>query len=200
MPRLWLNPVVVGEGKLRVATEKKVNPEFLRRVKSPTLVNPRVYAKGCEDYYKSETYNWGCSGRRVLLRYQAERGFLDSPGPSQQDPPQCSRSGLRREIPERGLQQPPRVQWLHLLVLLDAADRRSSPADGKRPRLHVVESVDFSRRTLPPNRTEVWLGSRALRIIAPREPFITTRILSARRRSSDLRVSRARGAGAVPQG
>ena len=58
--RLWLNPVVVGEGKLRVATEKKVNPEFLRRVKSPTLVNPRVYAKGCEDYYKSEIYNWGC--------------------------------------------------------------------------------------------------------------------------------------------
>jgi MoaA/NifB/PqqE/SkfB family radical SAM enzyme len=58
--RLWLNPVVVGEGKLRVATEEKVNPEFLRRVKSPTLLNPRIYAQGCEDYYKSEIYNWGC--------------------------------------------------------------------------------------------------------------------------------------------
>jgi MoaA/NifB/PqqE/SkfB family radical SAM enzyme len=58
--KVWLNPVVVGEGKLRVATEEKVNPEFLRRVKSPTLLNPRVYARGCEDYYKSEIYNWGC--------------------------------------------------------------------------------------------------------------------------------------------
>ncbi len=37
--RLWLNPVVVGEGKLRVATERKVNPDFLRCVKSPTLLN-----------------------------------------------------------------------------------------------------------------------------------------------------------------
>ena len=58
--RLWLNPVVVGEGKLRVATEEKVNPEFLRRVQSPTLLNPKIYAEGCEDYYKNEIYNWGC--------------------------------------------------------------------------------------------------------------------------------------------
>jgi len=58
--RLWLNPVVVGEGKLRVKTEEKVNPEFLLRVKSHTLLNPRVYAKGCEDYYNSEVYDWGC--------------------------------------------------------------------------------------------------------------------------------------------
>ena len=35
--RLWLNPVVVGEGKLRVKSEEKVNPEFLRRVKSHDL-------------------------------------------------------------------------------------------------------------------------------------------------------------------
>lgn len=58
--RLWLNPVVVGEGKLRVPTEKKVNPEFLRRVKSPNLLTPRYYKDGCEEYYGSETYNWGC--------------------------------------------------------------------------------------------------------------------------------------------
>ena len=58
--RLWLNPVVVGEGKLRVATEEKVNPEFLRRVQSPTLVNPPLFARGCEDYYNNEIYNWGC--------------------------------------------------------------------------------------------------------------------------------------------
>jgi MoaA/NifB/PqqE/SkfB family radical SAM enzyme len=58
--RLWLNPVVVGDGKLRVKTEQKVNPEFLRRVKSPNLLTPRFYKEGCEEYYRSETYNWGC--------------------------------------------------------------------------------------------------------------------------------------------
>jgi len=58
--RLWLNPVVVGEGKLRVPTQAKVNPEFMRRVKSPNLLTPRFYKDGCEDYYRNETYNWGC--------------------------------------------------------------------------------------------------------------------------------------------
>ena len=58
--RLWLNPVVVGQGKLRVPTELKVNPDFLRRVDSPTLLSPGFYKQGCEDYYRQETYNWGC--------------------------------------------------------------------------------------------------------------------------------------------
>ena len=58
--RLWLNPVVVGQGKLRVLTQLKVNPDFMRRVESPTLLTPSFYKQGCEDYYQSETYNWGC--------------------------------------------------------------------------------------------------------------------------------------------
>src|SRR5688572_3151851 len=73
--KLWLNPVVVGEGKLRVATEKKVNPEFLRRVKSPTLLNPPVYAKGCEDYYNSETYNWGCLAGEFFFDIKPDGDF-----------------------------------------------------------------------------------------------------------------------------
>lgn len=58
--RLWLNPVVVGEGKLRVLSQAKVNPEFLRRVDSPTLLTPSFYKQGCEDYYRSPHYDWGC--------------------------------------------------------------------------------------------------------------------------------------------
>ncbi len=58
--RLWLNPVVVGQGKLRVLTQLKVNPDFMHRVESPTLLTPRLYKEGCEDYYRSETYNWEC--------------------------------------------------------------------------------------------------------------------------------------------
>ncbi len=58
--RLWLNPVVVGDGKLRVASEEKVNPSFLRRVKSRTLLTPNIFRDACDEYYQSETYNWGC--------------------------------------------------------------------------------------------------------------------------------------------
>src|SRR6185503_14947658 len=58
--RLWLNPVMVGEGKLRVKTEQKVDPEFMYLVDSPTLMNPKFFKKGCDDYYKSEVYDWGC--------------------------------------------------------------------------------------------------------------------------------------------
>ena len=58
--RLWLNPVVVGAGKLSVPTEQKVNPDFLYRVSSPTLLTPRPYKQACEEYYRAEKYNWGC--------------------------------------------------------------------------------------------------------------------------------------------
>jgi MoaA/NifB/PqqE/SkfB family radical SAM enzyme len=58
--RIWLNPVVVGEGKLRVKSEQKVNPQFLRRVKSPNVLNPPFFADGCDDYYREEKYDWGC--------------------------------------------------------------------------------------------------------------------------------------------
>lgn len=58
--RIWLNPVVVGQGKLRVPTQLKVNPDYLRRVSSPTLLTPAFYRQACEEYYLHETYNWGC--------------------------------------------------------------------------------------------------------------------------------------------
>ena len=45
--RIWLNPVVVGEGKLRVNGIQKVHPGFLRSCKSPTLLCPDFYARGC---------------------------------------------------------------------------------------------------------------------------------------------------------
>jgi len=58
--RLWLNPVVVGEGKLRAPGDRKVNPAFLRRVNSPTLLTPGFFKDGCEEYFEREQYNWGC--------------------------------------------------------------------------------------------------------------------------------------------
>jgi MoaA/NifB/PqqE/SkfB family radical SAM enzyme len=73
--RLWLNPVVVGAGKLRVATERKVDPGFMRRVTSPTLLNPAFYRKGCADYFRAETYNWGCLAGEMFFDIKPNGDF-----------------------------------------------------------------------------------------------------------------------------
>jgi MoaA/NifB/PqqE/SkfB family radical SAM enzyme len=73
--RLWLNPVVVGEGKLRVATEQKVNPEFFQRVDSPTMLNPKFFKKGCEDYYNAEVYDWGCLAGEMFFDIKPNGDF-----------------------------------------------------------------------------------------------------------------------------
>lgn len=58
--RLWLNPVVVGQGKLRVAGQLKVNPDFLRRAQSPTTFTTEFFRQACEHYYQQDNYDWGC--------------------------------------------------------------------------------------------------------------------------------------------
>ena len=73
--RLWLNPVVVGEGKLRVKTETKVDPEFMRRVKSPTLLNTKSFIKGCEDYFNAEKYDWGCLAGELFFDIKPNGDF-----------------------------------------------------------------------------------------------------------------------------
>ena len=58
--RLWLNPVVVGEGKLRTDHMKKVNPEYLRRIDSPNLVKADFFIRGAEEQFRNDRFNWGC--------------------------------------------------------------------------------------------------------------------------------------------
>ena len=82
--RLWLNPVVVGVGKLRVPSELKVNPDFLRQIDSPTLLAPSFYKQGCEDYYRHESYNWGCLAGELFFDIKPDGEFWmcqDHPSP-----------------------------------------------------------------------------------------------------------------------
>jgi len=73
--RLWLNPVVVGQGRLRVPQELKVDPSYLRRVDSPSLLAPEFYTKGVEDYYRQETYNWGCLAGEMFFDIKPNGDF-----------------------------------------------------------------------------------------------------------------------------
>jgi MoaA/NifB/PqqE/SkfB family radical SAM enzyme len=58
--RIWLNPVVVGDGKLRTDKVGKANPEYLRRVDSPTLLKASFYTRGVDEQYRNDKFNWGC--------------------------------------------------------------------------------------------------------------------------------------------
>lgn len=73
--RVWLNPVVVGTGKLRVQKEEKVNPGYLYQIESPTLLTPAFYKKACREYYDSETYDWGCLAGEMFFDIKPNGDF-----------------------------------------------------------------------------------------------------------------------------
>jgi len=58
--RLWLNPVVTGEGKLRTDCVNEVDPTYLRRLDSPNLVKADFFARGSEEYFRNGKLDWGC--------------------------------------------------------------------------------------------------------------------------------------------
>jgi MoaA/NifB/PqqE/SkfB family radical SAM enzyme len=58
--RIWLNPVVVGKGKLRTERMSKTDPEYLRRLDSPTLIKANFFIRGAEEQFRKEIFNWGC--------------------------------------------------------------------------------------------------------------------------------------------
>jgi MoaA/NifB/PqqE/SkfB family radical SAM enzyme len=58
--RIWLNPVVVGDGKLRTGHMSKVSPDYLRKVNSPVLVKANFFIQAAEEQYRNATFNWGC--------------------------------------------------------------------------------------------------------------------------------------------
>jgi len=65
--RVWLNPVVVGEGALRTATPVNGSPDYLRRVKSPTLLSAEFYTRGVEQQYRGDGADWGCLAGQLFF-------------------------------------------------------------------------------------------------------------------------------------
>ena len=65
--KVWLNPVVIGSGKLRTSRESKANPEYLRTCNSPTLLKADFYTAGVEKQYLGEKFDWGCRAGRMFF-------------------------------------------------------------------------------------------------------------------------------------
>jgi hypothetical protein len=58
--RVWLNPVVVGDGALRTSTPIRTDPDYLRGCSGPTQLFANFYTKGAEQQYSAEKFDWGC--------------------------------------------------------------------------------------------------------------------------------------------
>lgn len=70
---ILVQPVVVGQGKLRCNTEGKVDVTILKYFKS--LLNPNLYNLECQRYYLSENFQWGCRGGRLFFDIRPNGAF-----------------------------------------------------------------------------------------------------------------------------
>ncbi|MEJ2111595.1 MAG: radical SAM protein, partial [Acidobacteriota bacterium] len=73
--RIWLNPVVTGEGKLRTEGVKMADPHYLRKVESATLLKAGFFISGAEEYYRSGRIDWGCLAGRFSFDIKPNGDF-----------------------------------------------------------------------------------------------------------------------------
>jgi MoaA/NifB/PqqE/SkfB family radical SAM enzyme len=73
--RLWLNPVVVGQGRSRSLTQLKMSPDYLHRIKSPTLLSHSAYRKDAEEYFRNEHFDWGCLAGELFFDIKPNGDF-----------------------------------------------------------------------------------------------------------------------------
>jgi len=83
--RVWLNPVVVGEGSLRTPGPVNGPPDYLRRAKSPTLLTAEFYTRGVEQQYRGGGSHWGCLAGQLFFDVKPNGDFWlcqDRPSPT----------------------------------------------------------------------------------------------------------------------
>jgi AdoMet-dependent heme synthase len=67
---IFITPVVIGQGAMRSSRIEKVDLAFLRRVRAPGLNVPGFFLDACEEYYRRETYDWGCLAGELFFTVQ----------------------------------------------------------------------------------------------------------------------------------
>lgn len=68
----FVQPVVVGKGKLRTTTQEKIEPSFLKKLNT---LNPDYFIDGCIDYYKSDKFDWNCKAGNLFFDIQPNGDF-----------------------------------------------------------------------------------------------------------------------------
>ena len=82
--RVWLNPVVVGEGALRTNGMTRTKPDYLRDCHCPTLLSATFYADAADRQYRQEKFDWGCLAGEQFFDVKPNGDFWfcqDKPSP-----------------------------------------------------------------------------------------------------------------------
>lgn len=82
--RVWLNPVITGEGALRTSGAVKTEPDYLRTCHSPTLLSANFYNNAADRYYRDDEFHWDCLAGDQLFDVKPNGDFWlcqDQPSP-----------------------------------------------------------------------------------------------------------------------
>lgn len=87
--RVWLNPVMAGDGALRSADAAAVAPTYLRTTKGPTLLSAEFYRKGVEQQFEDTVqrgcaFDWQCKAGQMFFDIKPNGDFWfcqDLPSP-----------------------------------------------------------------------------------------------------------------------
>ena len=81
--RVWLNPVITGDGALRTDGAVRTAPDYLRSCHSPTLLSANFYNDAADRYYRDDRFDWGCRAGDQLFDVKPNGDFWlcqDQPG------------------------------------------------------------------------------------------------------------------------
>lgn len=106
--RVWLNPVIVGDGALRTLRAAKAKPDYLRSSRSPNLLSAKFYAAAADEHYRSNKFDWGClagdqffdvkpNGDFWLCQDQPSPAPLNVLEPNFDRKRRCLKKGVRRD-------------------------------------------------------------------------------------------------------
>jgi MoaA/NifB/PqqE/SkfB family radical SAM enzyme len=69
---VFVQPVVVGSGKLRVATQQKVDSRILAGI---ATLDPAFFVAACGEYFRSPTFDWRCRAGQLFFDIKPNGDF-----------------------------------------------------------------------------------------------------------------------------
>jgi MoaA/NifB/PqqE/SkfB family radical SAM enzyme len=69
---VFVQPIVVGTGDLRISSQNKVDPTVLRSIKT---LDPEYFIDACETYYRSKRFDWKCKAGKVFFDIKPNGDF-----------------------------------------------------------------------------------------------------------------------------
>ena len=73
--KVWLNPVVTGNGALRTDEGGRPEPTYLRTCRSSNLLTAPFYTEGVQEQFRSTVFDWGCRAGTMFFDIKPNGDF-----------------------------------------------------------------------------------------------------------------------------